>query len=95
VYEKNYLNVRQYTEVPHPYILKDFHTGFSWSLPFLVEKVMEIIKAISERRIDTRQVMRVKVIAVTRMLMFLKKIRLERKQQSIYRGYCNTYPPSI
>jgi len=76
VFEKKYFDVRQFIEVPHPYILKEFHNGFTWTLPFLVDKIMEIIKAISERRIDRREVFRIKVLSVARMILLLKKIRI-------------------
>ena len=42
----NELNVKLYTGVSHPYVLPNFVDAFGWSLPFISEKVAEILVAI-------------------------------------------------
>ena len=40
------LNVKLYTGVSHPFVLSNFIDAFGWSLPFIGEKVAEILVAI-------------------------------------------------
>jgi serine/threonine-protein phosphatase 2B catalytic subunit len=42
----NTLNIQQYSATVHPYHLPNFLDIFSWSIPFVIEKTLEIMKLI-------------------------------------------------
>jgi len=45
------MNIKQYKDVDHPFHLPGQIDLFSWSMPFLIEKVTEIVVAMNKRAI--------------------------------------------
>lgn len=48
-FENNTLNIQQYTSTKHPYHLQNFMDVFTWSIPYVCSKVIEMILSICKK----------------------------------------------
>ena len=92
VYTNDEIDVRQFTAVSHPYWLPNFLDAFSWSLPFVGDKLTQILMAVlnvcSKEELDDvsvpdlrarREVIRNKIKAVARMSRYYSVVKTERE----------------
>eukprot|EP00826_Nyctotherus_ovalis_P035956 TRINITY_DN3139_c0_g3_i12.p1 TRINITY_DN3139_c0_g3~~TRINITY_DN3139_c0_g3_i12.p1 ORF type:complete len:195 (+),score=36.86 TRINITY_DN3139_c0_g3_i12:1209-1793(+) len=48
-FEKNSLNIQQYTASKHPYHLQNYMDVFTWSIPYVCSKIIEIMLSICKK----------------------------------------------
>eukprot|EP00760_Papus_ankaliazontas_P030040 PhM_4_TR4583/c0_g1_i1/m.99029/K04348/PPP3C, CNA; serine/threonine-protein phosphatase 2B catalytic subunit len=49
----NVMNLRQYNSCPHPYYLPNFMNAFTWSLPFVTDKIQDVLENLASYTDDT------------------------------------------
>jgi serine/threonine-protein phosphatase 2B catalytic subunit len=86
---KSDMNVRQFSWVDHPFYLPQFENVFKWSLPFLGEKVCEIlgnIHAISNFKGDPN-VIHAKILSLARVSSMYQTLKQERDNFLILKNH--------
>ncbi|CAF0989318.1 unnamed protein product [Brachionus calyciflorus] len=81
IYDKDTMNTKQFSASTHPYWLPNFMDVFSWSLPFVAEKVTDLFVFIFKMNIDQivfdrREVIRAKLSAISRVAKMYSKARV-------------------
>jgi len=86
------VSIKQFDQSDHPYHLPERIDLFSWSVPFMVDKVMTIFKYIVEKYAaddDTEPVTLPKIEGVSRKEIMRKKVKAIARVQRMYSTLVN------
>ncbi len=85
-FDHNILNIKQFVESAHPYYLPNYMDVFQWSLPFVAEKITDMLVRVLEYDADSQSIvdsrgslLRKKVMAVTRLMRMYRILREENE----------------
>jgi len=94
-YESDVMNIRQFNHSPHPYWLPNFMNVFAWSIPFVAEKVAEMLlellecpdedETLSDKEKKKQQI-RAKVVLVSKFMRMFSTLRNEREAILMLKG---------
>jgi len=86
-FNKNVLNIKQFVEAPHPYYLPNFMDVFQWSLPFVAEKITDMLAGLLEHGHDDGEDDKDELItekqAVVRSSLHKKAPKLKQKIKAV------------
>jgi len=83
-YENNVINIRQFNHTVSPYYLPSFMNVFSWSLPFVAEKVGEILVAFYKLVDDDEEKKQEELTLQQKQAKLREKIKTVSKVYNIY-----------
>jgi len=88
-FKDNLMNIRQFNCSPHPYYLPNFMNAFNWSMPFVVEKVMDMFQVIlrmcNEQDLEEHEPQERVTITKDRAEKIKSKIRAVGRLSRMYR----------
>ena len=110
-FENGNINIQQYNFSPHPFILPDYMNAFNWTIPFISEKVSEMLFSIIKRGIDddvketdvnsvhfdVNESLRCKVKFISLIMKMFRTLREENELIMRLKGFCpgNRIPKGI
>lgn len=89
-FNNNSMNIRQFKHVEHPFVLPNHINVFDWSLPFIFDKVLEIIYSIysiseeiddnleDQVSLDKANIIRMKLLSLGRMSKMINTLNDEK-----------------
>jgi len=96
------MNIRQFNHSPHPYWLPNFMNVFAWSIPFVAEKVAEMLleifdgggeeesekgqEALEHEKEKRAQQLRAKIRLVSKFMRMYSTLRSERESILLLKG---------
>ena len=109
--KNNMINIEQYNYSPHPFILPDYMNIFNWSIPFVSEKISEMLMHIIKKQElephqnndskiieeNVTESLRMKVKIITVLMKMFRTLREERELIMKLKGFCpgNKIPRGI